>query len=79
MQTIQINDEIKPFSLKFTITNIQGETTTGLRKEDFLTFKQSTADYLLPHWMKKSEDKSSTLLGILCSVDPSQDKKFKKM
>ena len=83
MATVEFGEVIKPFSLKFTITNIKGEFAAQNRKRNYIAFKApdqspKPPDFLEPHYLMTAIDKSSSLQGLLCSVDPSKNKILKR-
>ena len=77
MKVVEINDEIKPFSLRFPLSNLAG--TPGNASKEFITFKQ-VADEIeaIPFYFKDVDNNPKKLKGILCTIDPEQNKVLKK-
>ena len=83
MATVEMDDIVKPFSLKFAISNIVGAVDAADRKPNFITFKPprlstSPPDFLEPQYFTTAQDKPIALQGILCSIEPSKDKSLKR-
>ena len=72
MKVVEINGEIKPFSLWFTISNIAGSTENA--SDEFITFRQRAGENeAIPYYFKDSDNEPGKLKGILCAIDPEQD------
>ena len=83
MATVEFGEVIKPFSLKFTIANIKGDFAAQNRKRNYIAFKPpdqtpNPPDFLEPHYLTTALDKSNSLQGLLCSVDPAKNKILKR-
>ena len=79
MATVEFGEVIKPFSLKFTISNIKGAFDAQDRKRNYIAFRPppqtpNPPDFLEPNYLTTAQDKSNSLQGILCSVNPAKNK-----
>ena len=77
MKVVEINGEIKPFSLRFPLSNLAGEP--GNASDEFITFKQvQSQTEAVPFYFKNADNVPNKLKGILCTIDPEQNKVLKK-
>ena len=83
MATVEFDEVVKPFSLKFTINNIKGTFSAQTRKRNYIAFRPpaqapNPPDFLEPNFLMAAQDKPNTLQGILCSINPAKNKVLKR-